>query len=98
MLTGSARQAQEAKERSDGTAGSRTSSSAGSTWSADARRSRRRPPTLWREFEDEADVVERLLSHGSTGAEDRAGQRAEQGRLRGADADADEPSTAGTRR
>jgi hypothetical protein len=31
--------------------------------------------------------VELLLSHGSTGVEDRAGQRAEQGRLRRADAD-----------
>lgn len=41
---------------------------------------------LWREFEDEADIVGRLLSHGSSGAEDRAGQRAEQGRMRGADA------------
>jgi hypothetical protein len=29
--------------------------------------------------------VERLLSHGSTGADDRAGQRAAQGRLRRAD-------------
>ncbi|MGZ8771677.1 MAG: hypothetical protein ACXWXJ_11845, partial [Aeromicrobium sp.] len=43
--------------------------------------------TLWREFEDEADIVRRLLSHGSTNVEDRADQRAEQGRLRGADTD-----------
>jgi hypothetical protein len=42
---------------------------------------------LWREFEDEAKVVERLLSDSSTGVEDRAGQRAEQGRLRRADLD-----------
>jgi hypothetical protein len=41
---------------------------------------------LWREFEDESDAVERLLSNGSTGLEDRADQRAEQGRLRRADA------------
>jgi hypothetical protein len=40
---------------------------------------------LWREYEDEAASVERLLSHGSTGADDRAGQRAAQGRLRRAD-------------
>ncbi len=40
---------------------------------------------MWREFEDEADVVEHLLSSGSTGTLDRAGQRAEQGRLRMAD-------------
>jgi hypothetical protein len=43
---------------------------------------------LWRHFEDEADIVGRLLSHGSTGVTDRAGQRAAQGRLRRADADA----------
>jgi hypothetical protein len=42
---------------------------------------------LWREYEDEAASVGRLLSHGSTGVTDRAGQRAEQGRLRGADTD-----------
>jgi circadian clock protein KaiC len=87
VLTGSARQAQEAKERSDGTArledleqrrvnlGRRRASVEAQT------------ATLWREFEDEADIVERLLSQGSTGGEDRAGQRAEQGRLRRADTD-----------
>jgi hypothetical protein len=46
---------------------------------------------MWRDFKDEADVVARLLSHGSTGVEDRAGQRAEQGRLRGADEDTESP-------
>jgi circadian clock protein KaiC len=87
VLTGSARQAQEAKERSDGAA-----------WQEDLeqRRSnleRRRESVeaqvadLWREFENEADIVGRLLSHGSTGVQDRAGQRAEQGRLRRADPD-----------
>ncbi|MDQ1724999.1 MAG: hypothetical protein QOG52_2027, partial [Frankiaceae bacterium] len=44
---------------------------------------------LWREFDDEAEIVERLLSHGSSGVDDRAGQRAEQGRLRQADVDTD---------
>jgi circadian clock protein KaiC len=91
VLTGSARQAQEAQERADATA-----------WEEDleqrrANLERRRESVeaqtaaLWREFEDEADIVGRLLSHGSTGVEDRAGQRAEQGRLRGADADAGAP-------
>jgi hypothetical protein len=86
-LTGSARQAQEAKERSDGTA-----------WQEDLEQrrvnlERRRESVeaqtgaLWREFEDEANVVERLLSHGSSGFEDQAGQRVEQGRLRRADSD-----------
>jgi len=37
--------------------------------------------------------VGRLLSHGLTGAEDRAGQRATQGRLRGADIDRSDDTT-----
>ena len=87
VLTGSARQAQEAKERLDGAAG---------LDELEHRRvilARRREAveahvaTLWREFADEADVVERLLSHGSTNDEDRADQRVEQGRLRLADRD-----------
>ncbi len=40
---------------------------------------------MWREFEAEADVVERLLRQGSTAGEERAEQRVEQGRLRSAD-------------
>jgi circadian clock protein KaiC len=92
VLTGSARQAQEAKEHSDGTARledleQRRVNLARRRESVEAQTA-----TLWREFEDEADIVERLLSHGSTGAVDRAGQRAEQGRMRRADiesADAD---------
>jgi len=87
VLTGSARQAQEAQERFDGNA-----------WLEDLEQrrvnlERRREAVeaqtaaLWREFEDEADIVGRLLSHGSIGVEDRAGQRAEQGRLRRADTD-----------
>jgi circadian clock protein KaiC len=89
VLTGSARQAQEAQEISDGTA-----------WQDDLEQrrvslARRRQSVeaqaaaLWREFDDEADIVGRLLSHGSTGVEDRAGQRVAQGRLRKADAAVD---------
>jgi circadian clock protein KaiC len=85
VLTGSARQAQEAKERSEATArmedleqrrvdlGQRRESVEAQT------------AALWREFQNDALVVERLLSDGSVGVEDRAGQRAEQGRLRRAD-------------
>ena len=40
---------------------------------------------MWREFEAEADVVDRLLRQGSTAGEERAEQRVEQGRLRSAD-------------
>ena len=87
VLTGSARQAQEAKERSDGTA--RLEDLEQRRVSLERRRESVEAQTaaLWREFEDEADLVERLLSHGSTGTQDRAGQRAEQGRLRRADED-----------
>jgi circadian clock protein KaiC len=86
VLTGSARQAQEALERSDGTA--RQEELEQRRVNLERRREavEARTAALWREFEDEADVVGHLLSHGSSGAEDRAGQRAEQGRLRGADA------------
>jgi hypothetical protein len=40
---------------------------------------------LWREFEDESDAVNRLLSRGATGREEGAEQRLEQGRLRSSD-------------
>ncbi len=87
VLTGSARQAQEAKERSDGTA--RLEDLEQRRVNLERRREsvEAQTATLWREFEDEADIVRRLLSHGSTSVEDRAGQRAEQGRLRRADTD-----------
>jgi circadian clock protein KaiC len=87
VLTGSARQAQEAQERTDGTA--RLEGLEQRRAALETRREAVEAQTaaLWREFEDEADVVGRLLSHASTGVEDRAGQRAEQGRLRRADTD-----------
>jgi circadian clock protein KaiC len=87
VLTGSARQAQEAQERADGTA--RLDDLEQRRVDLQRRREAVEAQTaaLWREFEDEADIVGRLLSHGSSGAEDRAGQRAEQGRLRRADAE-----------
>jgi circadian clock protein KaiC len=87
VLTGSARQSQEAKERSDGTA--RAEDLEQRRVNLERRRETVEMQTaaLWREFEDEADLVGRLLTHGSTGVEDRAGQRAEQGRLRRADVD-----------
>jgi circadian clock protein KaiC len=85
VLTGSARQAQEALELSDGTA--RLDDLEQRRVNLERRRDAVQAQTaaLWREFEDEADVVGQLLSHGSTGAEDRADQRVEQGRLRRAD-------------
>jgi circadian clock protein KaiC len=93
VLTGSARQAQEAKERSDGTA--RMEDLEQRRVNLERRRESVEAQTagLWREFEDEADIVGALLSHGSSGTEDLAGQRAEQGRLRRADADEREDIT-----
>lgn len=88
VLTGSARQSQEAKERSDGMA--RLEDLEQRRVNLERRRESVEAQTagLWREFEDEAAIVGRLLSEGSTGTEDRAGQRAEQGRMRRADAEA----------
>jgi circadian clock protein KaiC len=88
VLTGSARQAQEAQERADGTA--RLDDLEQRRVNLERRRASVEAQTaaLWREFESEEDIVKNLLSHGSTGTVDRAGQRAEQGRLRGADTDA----------
>jgi circadian clock protein KaiC len=93
VLTGSARQAQEAKERSDGTA--RLEDLEQRRVSLERRRQSVEAQTaaLWRGFEDEAGIVERLLSDGSIGAEDRAGQRAAQGRLRQADTDSSQTVT-----
>jgi circadian clock protein KaiC len=95
VLTGSARQTQEAQERADSTA--RLEDLEQRRVSLGRRREsvEAQAASLWREFEDEADIVERLLSHGSTGAEDMAGQRVEQGRLRGADEDDIDSSTNG---
>jgi circadian clock protein KaiC len=87
VLTGSARQAQEAQE------GSEASARADVLEQRRVNLARRREAVeaqtaaLWREFDDEAEVVGRLLSDGSTGVEDLAGQRAAQGRLRRADGD-----------
>lgn len=90
VLTGSARQAQEAKEVADGSA--RVEELEQRRVNLERRREsvEAQTATLWREYEDEADAVGRLLSHGSTGVEDRAGQRAEQGRMRSADTDGPE--------
>jgi circadian clock protein KaiC len=86
VLTGSARQAQEAKEASEVLARGedleqRRIKLARSRASVEARTA-----ALWREFEDEAEIVERLMSHETSGAEDSVDQRVEQGRMRNADA------------
>jgi circadian clock protein KaiC len=87
VLTGSARQAQEAQERIDGTA--RIEDLNQRKVDLERRRESVEAETteLWRKFEAESDLVERLLSDGSTIGVDRAGQRITQGRLRWADSD-----------
>ena len=96
VLTGSARQAQEARESSEGAARLLDLEQR----RIDLRRRREaveaQTAALWRDFEEEADTVERLLDDGSTGAEDRAGQRVEQGRLRSADRDPPEGAAVST--
>jgi circadian clock protein KaiC len=98
VLTGSARQAQEAKELADGALRhddleQRQIDLARRRASVEAE-----VEGLWRDFETEANVVQRLLTSGSTGTEGRADQRAEQGRMRHADADAEVPGPPNHRR
>jgi circadian clock protein KaiC len=87
VLTGSARQAQEAKERTDIV--ERHDELEQRRAQLERRREAVETQTaaLWREFEDEAEAVSQLLTLGSTGADDRADQRVEQGRLRRADSE-----------
>jgi circadian clock protein KaiC len=87
VLTGSARQAQEAKERAAGLAREDDLEQRGVELTRRRESVEAQVAVLWRDFETESDLVERLLSNGSVGVEDRAGQRAAQGRLRRADPD-----------
>jgi circadian clock protein KaiC len=87
VLTGSARQAQEALERTDATARVQDLELRRTNLARRRESVEAQTKALWREFEDEADAVGLLLTHGSAGAEDRADQRVEQGRMRSADTD-----------
>jgi circadian clock protein KaiC len=87
VLTGSARQAQEAQERSEGTARAEDLEQRRVNLGRRREAVEAQTAALWRAFDDEAEGVGRMLSHGSLGVEDRAGQRAAQGRLRRADDD-----------
>jgi circadian clock protein KaiC len=88
VLTGSARQAQEAKERSAGVARTEHLEQRGVELERRRESLEAQVAALWRDFETEAGIFDRLLSDGSVVLEDRAGQRAAQGRLRQADPDA----------
>jgi circadian clock protein KaiC len=91
VLTGSARQAQEAQEHADGALRREDLEQRQANLERRREAVEAQAAALWREFDDEADVVKRLLNVGSDRVEDRAGQRAEQGRLRRADTDQTEP-------
>jgi circadian clock protein KaiC len=94
VLTGSARQAQEAKERSASTVREEDLEQRGVELERRRESVEAQVAALWRDFDAEADIVGRLLSHGSVRVEDRADQRAEQGRLRQADPDESEEAAA----
>lgn len=87
VLTGSARQAQEAKEQSDGVAREETLEHRRIDLERRRRLVEEETAALWRNYEAEADTVERLVIEGSSSFDDLAGQRAAQGRLRRADPD-----------
>ena len=85
VLTGSARAAQEAQERSDAVKRQEDLEQRRANLERERQSVEAKVAVLWREFEDEADAVNRLLSRGTTGREEGAEQRLEQGRLRRSD-------------
>jgi circadian clock protein KaiC len=85
VLTGSARSAQEAKERTDGVARQQDLEQRRANLERQRQSVAAQVAVLWREFESEEEAVTRLLSQGTTGREEGAEQRLEQGRLRGSD-------------
>ena len=93
VLTGSARQAQEAKERMEGTARLEDLEQRRDDLERQREVVMTRTAAMWSDFHEEAGAVDRLLSDNSADDKDRAGQREEQGRLRHADADANQGSS-----
>jgi circadian clock protein KaiC len=85
VLTGSARSAQEAKERTDGVARQQDLEQRRANLERQRQSVEAQVAVLWREFESEEEAVVRLLSQGTTGREEGVEQRLEQGRLRGRD-------------
>jgi len=85
VLTGSARSAQEAKESSDAVERQEDLEQRRVNLERHRQSVQAQVAVLWHEFEDEADSVNRLLVRGTTGREEGAEQRLEQGRLRGSD-------------
>jgi circadian clock protein KaiC len=82
VLTGSARSAQEATERSDADQRQEELEQRRASLERERQSVEANVAALWRDYETEADAVSRLLSRGTTGREEGAEQRLEQGRLR----------------
>jgi circadian clock protein KaiC len=82
VLTGSARSTQEAKERTDAVDRQEDLEQRRENLKRQRQSVEAQVAVLWRDFEDESQAVTRLLSRGTTGREEGAEQRLEQGRLR----------------
>ncbi len=87
VLTGSARASQEADERSKATALKQDIEQRQLNLERRRKSVEAQAAIMWREFQAEADIVERLRQQGSSAGEVREEERVEQGRLRSADAD-----------
>jgi circadian clock protein KaiC len=94
VLTGSARSAQEAKERIDAVERQEDLQQRRASLERQRESVEAQVAGLWREFADETEVVARLLSRGTSGREDKVEARLEQGRLRSSDALLPEPDSA----
>jgi circadian clock protein KaiC len=85
VLTGSARSAQEAQEQSDAVVEQKDLQQRRDNLERERQSVEARVAALWREFNDESEAVDQMLSRGATGQEEGAEQRLEQGRLRSSD-------------
>jgi circadian clock protein KaiC len=85
VLTGSARSAQEAQEQSDAVVQQEELQQRRDNLERERQSVQARVAALWREFDDESEAVDQMLSRGATGREEGAEQRLEQGRLRSSD-------------
>jgi circadian clock protein KaiC len=85
VLTGSARSAQEAQERSEAIKRKEDLEQRRANLERERQSVEAKVAVLWAEFEDETEAVNRLLNRDTTGREEGAEQRLEQGRLRRSD-------------
>jgi circadian clock protein KaiC len=85
VLTGSARSAQEAQERADAVDRREGLEQRAAKLQRERQSVEARVAALWRDFDDEATAVDVLLTRGTSGREETAEQRVEQGRLRQGD-------------